>query len=297
MRIRHSLVLLALALPVGALADTVPADCAALTGALQAIDGYTLTAPPAGNQDGWCVLDQASFRSATPDHPDLTVERLRLRGAVADGVPVSLEVDLTGLRVRPKAGNQALDDRLRTLVLLQSADLTLVVQADSATELVRIDTLRLRLSGGTEVLLSAEVAGAGLGPGALSGGSLTALTLGWRNDGRLLRPLMAMAGDRLSPGLPEAEAIDATRDAMTAIVAVLPETLFEDKGRDTLERVIAAMPQGRGRLQLALTVEDGIGAGQLVMAGLKDRPFGPEALGQLLQGARLGIVWTPGLTP
>ena len=55
-----ALLLLTLAAPV--VAEQKPADCPTLTAALDSFAGYDLTVPPAGPQDGWCVLDGAAFR-------------------------------------------------------------------------------------------------------------------------------------------------------------------------------------------------------------------------------------------
>ena len=277
------------------LAEPVPADCATLTDALRTVPGYVLTVPPAGPEGGWCVLDGALLRSEAEGNPDLSAERLRLRAAAADGVPVMLEVDMVGLRIRPKAGDRALDDRVRGLLRLQSADLRLLAVADPATGSLRIETLVLRLSGGTEVQLSAEVAGAGLA--TLATGRLVALDLSWRSDGRLLRPLMALAGEGLAPDLTESQAVDAAREALRRGLAALPEAMFQDESRSALERVVTAMPQGRGRLALSLRSAEGIGASRLLMAALVGDPLGPEALAQLFQGARLTADWTPGMAP
>ena len=81
-----AVLVLSLALP--AAAKTEPADCAGLSALLQSFFGYTLTAPPANDADGWCVLDGAALQGVAADLPDLKADRLRLRGLVADGVPV-----------------------------------------------------------------------------------------------------------------------------------------------------------------------------------------------------------------
>jgi hypothetical protein len=94
-----------------------------------------------------------------------------------------------------------------------------------------------------------------------------------------------------------AAAVDATRLAVRQFVENLPPAaLGEDTGTE-LEQWVAALPQGRGRLTLSLVADNGIGAGQLLMAGLQGDAFGPKALAQLLSGARISAVWTPGIAP
>lgn len=259
------------------------------------MEGYALTVPPAGPEDGWCVLDGLVLRSDVPERPDVTVDRLRLRGLVDNGVPVSFEVDLAGLRIRPKVGDRALDDRLRGVLRLQSADLRLLVLADPATDTLRLENLDLALSGGMELSLSADVAGAGFA--ALAEGRLVSFDLTWRNDGRLLRPLMALSGERMAPDLTESQAVDAAREALRGALAALPEAMFQEEARGALERMITALPQGRGRLVLSFAAEEGIGAARMMMAGLADDPLGADAMAQLFEGARLTANWTPGISP
>ncbi|NJS40735.1 MAG: hypothetical protein HC783_19000, partial [Rhodobacteraceae bacterium] len=59
----------------------------------------------------------------------------------------------------------------------------------------------------------------------------------------------------------------------------------------------AALPQGRGRLALALVAGDGIWAGQVLVAGLQTDGLGPQALARLLSGAEVTASWTPGISP
>ena len=107
MRRRPDLLALSLAcgLAFPAFAGTVPMDCGGLVRMVEAASGYGLSAPPAGDEGGWCVLDGAVLKGAA-GRPDISVKRLRLSGAEADGVPVALEIDLAGLKVTPKLGTR-----------------------------------------------------------------------------------------------------------------------------------------------------------------------------------------------
>ncbi len=294
-RLSFALLALWLAAPLGA--EPVAADCTALAAALQTFAGYDLSVPPAGTQDGWCVLDGAALRTAVPGQPDLTAERLRLRGNVDGATLVAIQVDLLGLRVAFKPGDEAVDDRVRGLFRLQTADLRLSAAVDSATGQVTINDGRLALSGGTEVTFSATGKATGLSGPALLSGRLMALDLGWRNDGRLLRPVMEMLGEGVTDGAKGGAAVDASRLALRQLVDNLPAKALIDDTGDELEQWVLALPQGRGRLLLSLVAADGIGAGQVLMAGLKDDPLGPAALLQLLSGAQITASWTPGLAP
>lgn len=287
--------LLALAAPLGA--EPVAADCATLTAALDTFVGYDLTVPPAGPQDGWCVLDGAALRADGQGRPDLTADRLRLRGMVDASALVGIDVDLAGLRVAFKAGDDSVDDRVRGLFRLQSAELRFAAGVDGATQTVDLRDGFLRLSSGTEVTFAGTAQAAGLSGPALLAGRLTGLQLGWRNDGRLLRPVMELVGERLDPGLSGTAAVDATRLALRQMVEGLPAAaLTEDSGPE-LEQWVAALPQGRGRLAVSLVAPNGIGAAQLLLAGLRDDPLGSKALAQLLSGAQITATWTPGIGP
>ncbi len=287
--------LLSLATPLGA--EPVAADCAALKAALETFSGYDLTLPPAGPQDGWCVLDGAALRSDVAGRPDLTADRLRLRGSIDGATLVGVEVDMSGLRAGFKAGDAVVDDRLRGLVRLQTADLRLSAGVDPATGLMSLRDGVLALSGGTEVTFAATGTAAALSGAALLSGRLTALDLSWRNDGRLLRPVMEMLGEGLVDGAQGGAAVDAARLSLRQFTENLPAAALVDDSGDELGQWVAALPQGRGRLMLSLVAADGIGAAQLLMAGLKDDPLGPEALAQLLSGAQVSASWTPGLAP
>lgn len=297
MRLDALLVCLGLSLPAGA--ETGPADCAALVAAVQTVSGYAVTAPPAGADAGWCVLDRAVLRAASGSEvaPEFSAEGLRLRGTEAKGVAVSLEVQVTGLRLRSKAGVQAGEDRLRTIFRLQSADIGLRVILNPATDTLEIREGLLRLSGGTELVLSADIKGGGLTLASLAGGRLTALDLEWRNDGRLPRPLMELAGQRLPAAPNGTGSVEAARLALGDLIATLPETVLSGDDRAALARMVASLPQGRGRLRLSLTASEGIGAARLLVAGLSEDPRGAAALERLLSGVRLTAAWRPGLAP
>ncbi|MCX7288025.1 MAG: hypothetical protein NTW20_10835, partial [Rhodobacterales bacterium] len=81
-------------------------DCGQAATALTSHDGYDVTIPPAGPDEGWCVLDGASFRSRMPGWPDLAVRRLRLRQTATE-----IELDLAGLRAAPGPAHREVDDR------------------------------------------------------------------------------------------------------------------------------------------------------------------------------------------
>lgn len=292
MRTAASPLCLILALGATPAARAEAVDCATLTAGLRGLEGYAFSAPPAGPQDGWCVLDGARLASDRPGLPDLSASHLRIRG---EGEPLArLEVEMTDLRVTPRAGDDALDAGLRSMIRLQRADLRLSLVQDAGT--VRLEDAMLRLSGGTELALNADIVADGITLAALALGRVTRAELDWRNDGRLLRPVMESAGERLV-GQPGDAAVAAVRAALAEVLAALPEAALADEARRGLERLVAALPQGRGRLQLVLTAPEGIGAARLALAALSDDPTGPEAMERLFSGATITARWQPGIAP
>jgi hypothetical protein len=290
-----STLLCGLSLPASA--ESGPADCRTLSETLEAFTGLGLSAPPAGDEGGWCVFDGAVLAGGGADQPDIWAKRLRLRGTEANDVPESLELDLTGLRVTPKIGDTEMDDRLRSLFRLQTADLSLAVSRNHADDRLELSRGRLVLSGGTEVEFSADLAGSELSATSVLLGALTALDLTWKNDGRLLRPVMEVAGEHLVEGATGSVAVDATRDWLQMIAAALPSASLTGTSGDEAQQLIAALPQGRGRLRLGLVSDAGIGAAQLGLVALAEDPLGAKALERLLSGSRITLDWRPGLVP
>ena len=266
-------------------------DCGPAATALTALDGYAVTIPPAGPDQGWCVLDGARFRSKVEGLPDLTVDLMRLRQSATE-----VELDLQGLRGAPRASDRAIDDRLRSLMRLQSADLRLRAVHDPVAGVLSLSGLRLDLSSGARLELDAEIKGATLDPASLVLGAVTRATLMFRNDGKVPGPVMDLAGERLS-GTAGAAAVDASRVALARVVQALPVAVIDDASRKALGLAVAALPQGRGRLTLTFVSKAGIGAARLAVVSLSGDLLSPEALGTVFQGATISADWQPGMAP
>ena len=289
MRLRLVVLLALLAGPVAA----EPAACPEVTAVLEGLTGYAVTAPPSGSEDGWCVLDRAVLKAEGA--PDLAVDRLRLRGETAEGALVALALEAGGVRVAPGLGQRDMDPVLRETLRLQTAEVAF--GATVGPEGLVLRDVRLRLSGGTEVKVEADIAGAGLSAGSLVLGRLTRLDLDWRNDGKLLRPVMQAWGDGLVDGATGEAGIGAARIALRQLAGNLPGAMFPGEGLDRLEAMLDAMPQGRGRLRLEFRSAEGIGAAKVGVAALSDDPLGPTALARLFGGAQVTVDWQPGIAP
>jgi hypothetical protein len=266
-------------------------DCGKTAAALATIEGYEVSVPPAGPDNGWCVLDGARFRSARPGWPDLDVDRLRLRQTATE-----VELDLRGLRATPRASDREVDDRIRSLIRLQSADLRLLAVHDPEAGVLSVAGLRLDLSGGTTLELDADIREADLTVASLAGGAVTRARLIWRNDGRLLRPVMEIAGGELS-GATGSAAVEALRAALGDFVAALPETAIDTASRKEFATLVRSLPQARGKLTLEVVSGDGISGVRIGFAALSGDKALPEVLAAVLQGATITADWQPGLAP
>lgn len=287
--LRFALLLALVAGPAGA----EPAACPALQAAVEAATGTRMSAPVAAPDGDWCVFDGAFLQAEGA--PDITAARLRLRGEMTDGALTEVALEAGGVRVKPGFGARDMDPTLRDTLRLQMADLAFVASAGPDGLALRDATVRL--SGGTEVKLEADVAGAGLSAGALVTGRLTRLDLDWRNDGKLLRPGMQAWGARLVDGATAEAGVGAARTALRQLAQNLPGTMFQGDGQDRLEAVIDALPQGRGRLRVEFRSTEGIGAAQVGIAALSDDPLGPGTLAKLFDGAQVVVDWQPGIAP
>jgi hypothetical protein len=291
MKIRATAIVLSSSLMVLPIFAEGTPDCARLAEALTVIEGYAVTVPPAGPEQGWCVLDGARFRSQAEGRPDLAVDRLRLRLSATE-----VDLDLQGLRAAPRPSDRTVDDRLRSLMRLQSADLRLRAVHDPVAGVLNLSGLRLDLSSGARLELDAEIRGANLVPASLALGAVTGMKLVWRNDGKVLGPVMDLAGEDLS-GAAGSSAVDATRAAFAEVVRALPVSALDDASRKALAAAVGALPQGRGKLTLTFVSEDGIGAARLAVVALSDDALSPKALEALLDGATITAAWQPGLAP
>lgn len=290
MRLKLGLALALLAGPVGS--ETVPAACGDLVALVSGLVG-DLVVPPQAARDGWCVLDGARSSGEVR----VSAEALRVRGEMLDGRLVALEVAGEGLRVAPALNNRDMPGWLRDLLRLQAADVRVSLRRDDEVDLLRLERGQVWPSGGGELLVKGEVAGAELSAASVLTGRVTQLYLEWQNEGRLVRPVLEAWGERLKPGATGTEAVLAARAALLGLVEAMPAGSLLDGMPEGVEAFIAALPQGRGRLLVMAGSDDGFGLAQLGLLALADDPTGSEALARVFKGTRISVAWTPGLAP
>lgn len=291
MRIRMTgLAILVVALGL-APAHAEPADCAALEALVESATGTAITAPPAGQDGDWCVLDHARLQASGTDQPDLKAETLRLMGVTEDGSLTRFALQVTGLRLGTGLGDNAGDAGLRQMLRLQSAELSLQLALTAGDDPQVAVNLDLAFSGGTALRLDLGLAATGLSPLELLAARVRTLHLVWSPDPRLLRQMMERAG---SDATPAPEALGLVRDGVATGIAALPDSLLSGDARKALVDFAAALPEARGLLDLRFTSPEGIGLLDLALAGRSDPPFGPEALDHLFQGSTVTAGWSPG---
>lgn len=282
-------------LPLGlARAETTPAKCPALEVLVQEFTGYAVRAESQAAVLGWCVMDRAVMVADRPDWPDLKVATLRFKGEVEGNVVVAIEVDIAGLRLVAGLGSKQVDEELQRMFRLQNADLWFRAEVNAEAGRLEVRGFALVLSGGTEISLSADLSGAGLSPLGVAAGRLTGLELQWNADGRLMRGVMEAAGVGIDGSLAGAEAITAARDGLQGVIEVLPGSLVDKDSRHELDGMTASLPEGRGVLQLSFRSDEGIGAADLLVAGLGKAPL-EETLATLFAGSSLQADWSQGL--
>lgn len=294
MRLRLALAF-AFGLTAPVAAEPVAMGCDRLAALFQGLTGYGVTLPPSPTVDGWCVAEGATLRAG--DLPRISVERLELAGSETGDGPESLSLRVGRARIAPQVGDRSEDAVLRSVLRLQTVDATLTLQRSAERDGLELRDVRVALSGGTELLLEAELSGGGFSRESLALATLTGLRLDWRNDGRLLRPVMEAAGGRLAEGATGNAAVDAAREALRRLLENLPITRLAGDTASELDSVVAALPQGRGRMVLDFTSEAGLGAARIGPLALSDDPSGVAALARLLADAVLTVDWQPGLGP
>lgn len=291
MRLKLGIVL-ALALAGRVDADTA-LDCRELGTIFADVTGYSLTLPPAPNVEGWCAADGAVLRAE--GRPKITAKQMQLSGTGIDGAPEALSLVIEGLRVMPELRDRSMDPRLRAALRLQTVDVRLTLRQATGFDGLELRDGVIALSGGTELRIEADLKGAGYAAGSLPLSLLTALDLEWKTDGRLPRPAMEAAGERLEEGVTGDTAVTLARQALLAVIGNLPEDALIGDTAQELVAVVEALPQGRGRMVLAFDAEAGIGAARLAIAALSDDPTGQAALAKLFAGTALSVDWQPGI--
>lgn len=271
-----------------ALAQTTP-DFAPVVAAISSVAGHEVTIPPARPNSDCRMLDGTRFRRTAGGRPDPAMDILRLRQTETD-----VELDFQGLRAAPHPSDHDMDDRLRSMLRLPTADLGFQASHDQASGSLTIPRLRLTHCGGTVVELSADLHDADLSAPGLAAGRVTRATLVWRSDGKLIRTLMDMTGEGLA-GTPGGRAADASRAALAEIVDLLPPARVDDSARKALAAAVRSLPQGRGKLEPTLVSEDGIGAARPGRAALSVDPLSPEALETPFDGVTVTAACTPAL--
>jgi hypothetical protein len=129
----------------------------------------------------------------------------------------------------------------------------------------------------------------------LLGGRLTALNFTLVTDGRVTRPLVQMAGERMLPeDADPGDAPAAVRALLTEVVEAVPPASLDGEGKFELNALVAGLPQATGTLRLGVSSKDGISAARLALFGLIDDPKDKTAVSKLFEGVEIDAKWEEG---
>lgn len=287
--------------PLGVLAqDATAADCATLVAGLTGLSGgYEVSEARPVDTDGWCQMDGMVLRSKAEDVPTISARTARARGTEVAGTLTALDVEISGLKVAPKIGDRSMDDRLRSFLRLQTADVVFSAAWNKDADVLVISELVVTLPGRNRLTLKADIKGADLSAVAsLLGGGVTVLDVELVTDGRIARPLMQMAGERMLPdGADDSEAVAAVRDVLAAVIEAIPAATLDHAGKSELTALLRGLPQTTGTLKLGLRSEAGISPARLAVNGLRKNPLAPVALAKLFDDVALAVDWQAGVVP
>ncbi len=253
--------------------------------------------------DGWCeaenIIIEVDARSA------LKADGLRWRASgierlIEQGLPpLSLDVQLEGIRVRPQMDDPVLDYLLEVQSRPAGVDASLSVRWDGVQNAVFVDELRAEFDESNAVVVSARIDGvdlsdaAGLQTSFGSAGvrdlSITADFDGWFET-VLVLPLgsqLLTAGD-VSP---REQVADLQRQA-AAFVGTLPEASMPDRAKTALNDFVMALPEPRGRLQVQLSAEPTLGAASVLRATMSASDPASMIVA-VLEGVTILATWTP----
>lgn len=239
---------------------------------------------------GWCQLDGVTLSSTIPYSPRFHLARLSFRGDGLAGLfdlstpPGSIEMKIEDLVISVTIADPVMSYLIAAQAGARGIDADLSAEWDASAKRLSLNHLKLDFPGDNEITAAATLQNVDLSsPGAaqasLPAFSVTSFEGSILSNGLFenygLVPLgNLLLGAEMNPGA----RVDALKAQATAAIAVLPEARFSAATRAALTAVVAQMPNPAGQLKFAVTSEPGLGLQQL--SGLLAQD-GPQALAGL----------------
>jgi len=256
-------------------------------------------------QDGdWCLVEDLVLDMDGQYLPDWHIDRLRFRGGAVGwlagdaAAPDSLELVAEGLRLVIETGHAQTDWLLAAQARGNAIRVEASLSWDAATRVLRLEGLGIDFPGDNMVELSAEARGVDLSStGAMqmsvASFAVTAAELKVTTHGLFEGYLLMPLGAALLPAEGDmAAAAEALRSDLVAAVATLPESSFPSASKDALLALIATLPNPAGVLTVALRAEPGIGPARLAGPLLHGMPQSVADAAQLFSGVVVDVGWS-----
>jgi hypothetical protein len=270
----------------------------------------------AGKDGDWCLVEDFVFETPGDYVPDWHAKRVRLRGGallwlsglIGDGsgggvVPDRLEIDVEGLRLVVSTGNPQMDYLFAAQARANLIDGALRLSWDAAERVLKLDSLTVDFPGDNALSLTAVARGVDLGStGAMqmsvTSFAVTEADLSVTTHGLFEWYALMALGPVFLPNEGDMEAAVAGLKAEAAAgIATLPEATFPAATRAALTAFLAELPNPAGVLSVALRSGPGFGPARLSGYAVNGVPDSLADAAPLLDGVTVNIGWTHEDTP
>lgn len=259
--------------------------------------------------DDWCVIEQAVIDMPGNYTPDWHARQLRFRGTAlpwligAAPVPDRLEVAVEGLALVIQTGDAQMDYLLAAQARANPVRADLVLSWDAAQRALSVERLEIGFPGANRLLLSARLAGVDLGStGAMqmsvTSFAVTEADLLVQSNGLFERYLLMALGPVLLPREGDMEAAAARLKAdMAKVVDDLPEAFLAPASKAALTALVAELPNPSGTLTVTMRSVAGIGPARVMGYAMTGVPATLAEAAPLLDGVTLDVGWAHAETP
>jgi hypothetical protein len=270
----------------------VTAEVAPVSGRLDAIEG------------DWCVVRDLVLDLPGSMTPDWQADRVQVRGAALawalDGVtaPERLEVQLDGLSLKVATGMAQTDYLLSAQARAYPIKARLSLAWDAPTKVLAVEGLEIDFPGANRLQFSAQVGSVDLssfGAAQMSatGFALREAELYLQTHGLFETYVLVPFGPLVLPYDGDMQVAEtALKGQALGLITALPVATVPEASKDALRALVAELPNPKGALTLSLRAPDGFGPARLTRYAIAGMPATMADAGPLFQGVTLDIGWT-----